>query len=211
MNLRRVLSLVAVAVLAVAAAPSLAESGSPGDVYARMQRVNANLKSYTVNLHVDVDTHSFPPISPRLDGTAYFKKPDKNAIVFDTVPALASQFKKIYPQLEYPSEWAAIYDVTPVSDDGTSSTFRLVRKKIGRIDHVDVIADDKTATISSMTYFYKDGGGTVAFAQTYDRIDGNYVIKNQAGKIDIPHYNADVHSTFSNYKLNVNVPDSVFQ
>jgi outer membrane lipoprotein-sorting protein len=194
------------------ALPSFADadsSASANEVYLRMQRVNANLQSYTANLHVDVTTHSFPFISPKLDGTAYFKRPDKTAVVFETVPALASQFKKVYPQLESPSEWPTIYDVTPVSDDGTTSTFKLVRKKNGRIDHVDVLVDDKTATVTTMTYIYKDGG-SISFTQTYDTIDGNYVIVSQRGKVDIPHYNADVASTYTNYKLNVAVPDSVF-
>jgi outer membrane lipoprotein-sorting protein len=86
-----------------------------------------------------------------------------------------------------------------------------VRKKNGRIDHVDVTVDDRTATVSAMIYYYKDDGGTIAFKQTYDDINGNYVIDAQTGKVDIPHYNADVTSKFSNYKVNVDVPDSVFQ
>jgi hypothetical protein len=61
-----------------------------------------------------------------------------------------------------------------------------------------------------MTYFYKDQGGTIAFKQSYDDIDGNFVIKQQTGKVDIPHYNADVSSSFANYKLNVDLPDSLF-
>lgn len=192
-----------------AAAPSTAQAPST-DVYVRMQKVNANLQSYTAAVHLDVETHGFPYVSPQLDGTAYFKKPHKNAVVFKTVPALASQFKKILPQMEPPAEWPLLYDVTPVSDDGASSAFRLVRKKNGRIDHVDVTVDDKTATVTGMTYVYKDSGGSVSLTQTYDLIAGNYVVKSQAGKIDIPHYNADVSSTFSNYKINVNVPDTIF-
>src|SRR5271155_4976545 len=101
-------------------------------VYARMQRVNTALRSYQADLHVDVTTHGFPFISPSLDGKAYFEQPDKNAVVFETVPALASQFKKVYPQLEPPSEWPTVYEVTPVSDDGATAQFRLVRKKNGR-------------------------------------------------------------------------------
>jgi outer membrane lipoprotein-sorting protein len=186
-----------------------APAGNAADVYARMQRVNAGLHSYSASLHVDVQTHGFPYISPSLDGTAYYEEPDRSAIVFETVPALASQFKKVYPQLEPPSEWPRIYDVTPVFDDGTTAQFRLVRKKNGRIDHVDVTVDDKTATVSSMTYVYKDGG-SIAFTQTYAFIDGNYVIKSQTGKVDIPHYSADVASSFTNYRLNVKIDDAVF-
>jgi hypothetical protein len=184
-------------------------AGDPAAVYARMQQVNAGLRSYQADLHVAIATHGFPFISPTLDGKAYFEAPDKNAVVFATVPVLANAFKKVYPQLEPPSEWPRIYDVTPVSDDGTTSEFRLVRKKNGRIDHVDVAVDDATATVTSMAYIYKDGG-TISFQQTYTVVDGNYVIKAQTGRVEIPHYSADVASSFSNYQLNVAIDDGVF-
>lgn len=204
------LALALVLLLGSLAGPArVAAAGDPAAVYARMQKVNAGLKSYQADLHVDVTTHGFPFISPSLDGKAYFEQPDKNAVIFDTVPALASQFKKVYPQLEPPSEWPSIYDVTPVSDDGTTSVFRLTRKKEGRIDHVDVTADDRTATVTGMTYVYKDGG-SISFQQTYTVVDGNYVVKAQSGKVDLPSYHADVASSFSNYKLNVPIDQQVF-
>jgi outer membrane lipoprotein-sorting protein len=178
-------------------------------VYARMQQVNAGLKSYQADLHVEVTTHGFPFFSPSLDGKAYFEQPDKNAVVFQSVPALANAFKKVYPQLEPPSEWPTVYDVTPVADDGTTSQFKLVRKKNGRIDHVDVTVDDKTATVSSMAYIYKDGG-SISFQQTYSLVNGNYVIMKQTGKVELSQYHADVASTFSNYKLNVSIDQQVF-
>ena len=195
---------------ALGCVPGLAAAqGTAGDVFARMQRVNAGLKSFQADFHVDVKVRSFLPLNPSLDGVAYFKQPDKSAVIFNTVPILAQQFKKIYPQLEPPAEWPKIYDVTPVADDGTMAQFRLVRKKNGRIDHVDVTADDKTATVTSMTYVYKDGG-SISFQQTYQSIEGNYVIRSQTGKVELPQYKADVASTFSNYHLNVPVDDQVF-
>ena len=78
----------ALTVGSLAAAP--ASDGDAAAVYARMQKVNAGLKSYQADLHVDVTTHGFPFISPSLDGKAYFEQPDKNAVVFETVPALAN-------------------------------------------------------------------------------------------------------------------------
>lgn len=196
-------------VVAVGLLPAWAGGQPAADVYARMQKVNANLKSYQADLHVDVKMRSFPPINPSLDGTAYYKQPDKNAVIFNTVPVLANAFKKIYPQLEPPAEWPRIYEVTPVSDDGNSSQFKLVRKKNGRIDHVDVLVDNKTATVTEMAYYYKDGG-SITFQQSYESVSGNYVIRNQTGKVELPQYKADVASTFSNYKLNVPVDDKVF-
>ena len=58
---------------------------------------------------------------------------------------------------------------------------------------------------------FLQGRGRDGFVHAVLRqIGGNYVVKTQTGKVDIPHYNADVNSTFSNYKINVPVPDSVF-
>ena len=209
--LRRSFTMLAAAALAAAVAPAGPVSAQSGDLYARMQRVNSGLNSYQADVTVAVKMNTFPFLSPTLDGKAYFKKPDKTAVQFQAVPALAGQLKKVVGQMEQPSEWAKLYDVTPTGDNGTTATFKLVRKKNGRIDHVDVKVDDKTATVSEMTYFYKEDGGSIKFDNTYDEIAGNYVIKAQTGKVDIPHYNADVSSTFANYKINVAINDAVFK
>jgi hypothetical protein len=188
-------------------------AASAAAVYGRMQKVNAGLTSYTASLKLDIASHSFPYLSPKLTGTAYYKKPDKNAIHFDQVPALADKFQSVYPQLEPPAEWNAIYVVTPLSDNGTNSTFKLVRRKNGRIDHIDVKVDDKTATIATMTWFYKEdaGGGSISLNVEYMPVGGNYVVKSATGHVDIPNFNADIVTAFSDYKINVAVADRVFK
>jgi len=205
---RRSLALLVLTALVAASAPMRA--AADGDLYDRMQHVNASLTSYQADVTAAVSLHSPPYISPVLNGTAYYRKPDQAAVNFHTIPLIAAQAKHVVGQLEAPIDWPHLYDVTPTGDDGTTSTFRLVRKKNGRIDHVDVKVDDKTATVTAMTYIYKDSGGTIAFTQTYDEIGHDFVVKDQVGKVDIPHVSADVHTTFSNYKINVPVPDSVF-
>jgi hypothetical protein len=176
---------------------------------ARMVRVNAELRSYQADLHVAIAMHSFPYLSPTLDGTAYYERPDKNAIVFNTVPALADAFKKVYPQIDPPSAWPSLYTITPLADDGTIATFRLVKKTGGRVSHLDVKVDDRTATIVSETWNYKDGG-FVTLDQQYETVGGNFLIKSQSGKVELPSYQADVTSAFSNYKINVPLDDRIF-
>ena len=209
---RRFAFLAVLTLAALAATPSrpVAAAATEADLYARMQRVNSELQSYQADVTVAIQLHTFPFLSPTLEGKAYYKRPDKTAVQFATVPALAGQLKKVVGQMEPPSDWPKLYDVTPTGDDGTTATFKLVRKKNGRIDHVDVKVEDKTATVSEMTYFYKDDGGTIRFNNTYDQIGGNFVVKQQTGKVDVPHYNADINSSFANYKINVPVDDKVF-
>jgi len=193
-------------------APPASVAGASA-VYERMQRVNTGLTSYTASLKLDIVSHSFPYLSPKLTGTAYYKRPNKNAIHFDQVPALADKFQSVYPQIEPPAEWSAIYVVTPLSDDGVNSTFKLVRRKNGRIDHIDVKVDDKTATVATMTWFYKEdaGGGSISLNQEYVPIGANYVVKSATGHVDIPKFNADIVSAFTDYKINVAIADRVFK
>jgi outer membrane lipoprotein-sorting protein len=203
------LAAVAALALAVPAVPAPAQD----DLYGRMQRINTGLNSYQSDVSVHVEMHSLPYLNQTFSGRAYFKKPDKAAVQFDTVPVLANLLKKVVGQMEMPSDWPKLYDVTKTSDDGNVAVFRLVRKKNGRIDHVDAKVDDKTATVTEMTYFYKqtDGGGSVRFANQYDEIGGNYLLKVQTGKVDIPHYNADLNTSFANYKINIPIDDQVFK
>ncbi len=204
-------ALIAAAVL-VALAP-VAPVRADDDLYTRMQQINAGLTSYQADIVVAIKLNTFPYLSPTLQGKAYFKRPDKTAVQFDTVPALAGQLKKVVGQLEPPVDWPKLYTVTKTGDDGNVATFRLVRKKSGRIDHVEVKVDDRTATVAEMTYFYKetDGGGSIRFVNRYDQLAGNFVLRAQTGKVDIPHYNADISSTFANYKINVPINDQVFE
>jgi hypothetical protein len=204
------LAALALAAFAAPSRPVVAASADP-DLYARMQRVNSDLKTYSADVTVAIQLHTFPFLSPTLEGKAYYKRPDKTAVQFQSVPALAGQLKKVVGQMEPPSDWERLYEVTPTGDDGTTATFKLVRKKNGRIDHVDVKVEDKTATVTEMMYYYKDDGGTIKFTNVYDQIAGNFVVKQQTGKVDIPHYNADISSSFANYKINVPVDDKVFQ
>jgi len=164
---RTLASLLAAALTAVLPVSARAESGS--DLYARMQRVNSGLRSYRADVTVAIQLHSFPFLSPTLAGRAYYKRPDKTAVQFDAVPAIAGQLKKVVGQIEPPSDWDRLYEVNQTGDDGTTATFRLVRKKNGRIDHVDVKVDDRTATVTEMIYFYKEDGGTIKFDNIYDR------------------------------------------
>ena len=190
-----------------AQAAGLAPAGN--ELLKRMTALNANLHTYKASVHLDVALKTFPYLSPSIDGAVYYEAPDKEAVVFDTVPALASQFKKVYPKVDPPADWLALYDVAVLGDQSGTTAFRLVPKKNGRVEHLDVRVDDTTATIKSYTWTYKDGG-YVTFDQTYETVAGNYLVDKQTGHVELPSYKADVTSAFSNYRLNVAIEDSIF-
>jgi outer membrane lipoprotein-sorting protein len=203
-----ILKIMTIAVLAAATCAQGTAASSPGALVQRMASVNPNLQSYTASLHVVIVLHTLP-FSPSLDGNYYYKRPDKQAVVFNSVPALAQQFQKIYPKIDPPTIWPELYDVSTLSDNGGTTMLRLTPKRSGRVAHLDVAVDDASALPSSFTWNYVDGG-TVTFDQEYTRIRGSYLVKDQSGKVNLPSYSADVTTTFSNFQVNVPVPDTVF-
>lgn len=178
-----------------------------------MQRMIAQTQSvqtYTAQVHADVAMHTFPFLSPSLDGTYYHKEPDMNKIVFTSgLPLVAQEFSKVYPQVESPSHWNDVYVVTQQGDRSGYTTFTLVPRKHGRVDRIDAKVDDKTAEVTSMRWNY-DGGGYATLDQTYGTIQGHLLVTGQTGHFQDPNYNADVKSTFSGFKINTPIPDSVF-
>lgn len=171
---------------------------------AKMSAVNPNLESYEADIKVDIKMRTFPYLSPTLTGRVYWERPDRSAVVFDTLPALAGQFKKIYPRIEAPSRWESIYRVTLLSN----GQVRLVPRKHGRIDHIDVVVNPN-ATIASMHWFYNDGGD-VALNQVFGTVAGRTLVTEQHGTVDLPSYKGDIAATFTDYRINVKLPDSVF-
>lgn len=181
-----------------------------GDLLTRMAAVNPNLHAFTATMHANVVMKSFPFLSASLTGTYYHKEPDKTKVVFTSgVPLIASQFDKLYAHIESPSHWDSVYNVKVSSDDGAVTTFRLVPKKHGNVDHIDAKVDDQTATVTSMRWAYANGG-YAEMTNHYGAVDGNTVVTSQTGHVEEPGYVADVTSTIDHYAINPELSDSVF-
>ena len=195
--------------LALVAAVELA-AAPQGDLLSRMSAVNSDLHSFRATLRAHVTMKSFPFLSADLVGTYYYKEPDKTKVVFASgVPLVASQFNKLYAHIDSPSRWRDLYTVTLLSDDGTTSKFRLVPRKHGNVDHVDATADDKTATVTSMRWNYANGG-YAEMINRYTRVRNDLLVESQKGHVEEPGYVADLSSTIGDYRINPSLPDGLF-
>src|ERR1700677_1323819 len=169
------------AALLCAAAPGPA--ASPGGLLDRMASLNPNLRAFTATLRAHVTMKSFPFLSADLAGTYYYKQPDKYKVTFTSgVPLIAQQFDKLYAHIEPPSRWRDLYTVTLVSDDGATTTFRLVPRKRGNVEHIDATADDRTATVTSLRWNYYNGGNA-EMTNHYGQQGGNVVVASQTGHV----------------------------
>ncbi len=203
-------ALIAALATAAAIAPGSAAPAN-NDLIARMIALNPGVHSFQASIHSDVHMLSFPFLSPSLDGTYYHKDPSLNKVVFTSgVPMIAAQFSKIYPRIEGPADWNAVYDVSKVADDGTTTTFRLIPRKHSRIDHIDVGVDDATAGTTSMHWAYNDGSGYAEMQQVYGNVDGHYVVVRQTGHVEQGMYKADLSSTLDHYSFNPDLSDAFF-
>jgi len=199
----------------VAASPPATEMVAQSDVlhsalFARMLRVNEGLISYQSRVHLAVAMQSFPYLSPTLDGTVYYQRPDQNAIIFDSAPALAPLFQRVFPRLDPPASWPSRYSITLLAQRPESTTLRLVPRKNGRVDHLDIVIDEHTAMPIAYTYTYREGG-TVHFDQAIQRIGSAYVVSSLVGQVALPSFRATANAGFTEYRLNTPIPASVFQ
>ncbi len=181
-----------------------------GDLLARMAALNTNLRAYTATMHASVALQTFPFLSANLVGTLYHKEPNLDKLeITSGLPGIAKQFSKLYPRVESPSHWDRVFVVTLTRDDGTTAAFKLVPRKPGNVDHIDVVVDDKSATVSSMTWHYGNGG-TATMNLVYAKVGDYLLATTQSGQVDEPGYKAAITSTLSDYKINPALPDSVF-
>src|SRR6185437_4957522 len=112
------------AVIGRAPAPASAQSPTIPAIISRMVAAE-NIQSYTASVRADIAMHSFPFLSPTLEGTYYHKEPSKNKIVFTSgLPFIAKQFSKVYPEVESPANWQQKYFVSMENQDGAYTTLK---------------------------------------------------------------------------------------
>jgi anti-sigma B factor antagonist len=186
---------------------------SPSDVVAQITGANAAMQSYQATVSVDFHLRTFPFVSEHLDGTTYFKRPDDFEVVFRKVPGYAKGFDRLYSDIDDPSSWERRFDMSFVGDKTIEGhrdvVLRLVQKVRGMIDHEDVAIDPAAAHIDGMAWHYYNGG-VIEMTQQYQRVGDFEVLAKQHAVIAIPFVHAAADATYSDYKTNVAIDDSVF-
>ncbi|HLW36804.1 MAG TPA: hypothetical protein VKR99_00110 [Candidatus Eremiobacteraceae bacterium] len=195
----------------VMAAAAHAQALQPLDVVQHVAAQNAGLQSYTARATFDVDLHAFVSIHPTLHATYYYKRPDRAEVVFDTMPVLAEQFEHLYAALATADKWPATYNIhfTAAPAPGKPYELTMTPKKEGNVDRVLVTVDPQSFAINRMEWRYKNGSWII-MQQTNAKV-GNYLLPvGQVGDFNLPSYKAHAVSSYSDYQINVPIPDSVF-
>lgn len=212
---RLFLPLLAAALLGVLT-PALAAPApvSVGAILAGITARNPSLESFQARVHVDVHMRSFPWLSPQLDGTSYFKRPDSYEVVFDRVPSYAHGINKLFGDLDDVAAWVKDSNIAyaGLKTIGGRPLYELrMTKKIYSDQIADTIAyvDPASYQVVRMDFDYRNGG-TITMTQSY-RQQGQYnVVASQHADIHIPHVSAVADARFGQYQTNVAVSDRVF-
>jgi hypothetical protein len=181
---------------------------NPG--FRHMVLMQRGIHSSIADIEVHTKMKSFPPLSLTFHGHSYFRGPDKETVVLDDVPGPLKGIVKDTPSIEPAVEWEQYYHVTLVADDGSATTFHLVpRDSSSSLASIDAILDDTTGYMTQV-HFVNTNGSETTTQQTYGNVDRFAVIVSQTGQSHGSGYKADVTTTFTNYQINVPVPDSIF-
>ena len=194
------------------AATALPAPTDAQEVMTRMLARNAGLESYTVRVHVHMHT-AIPFYSPKLDGTAYYKRPDSFALVFDRVPSYGKGFQKLFDDVGDPTGWEKDSNIKLAGTqtlDGKPMLVLVLTKKIysDQIKDTTVYVDPATYELVEMDWHYTNGG-TIVMKQYYRRENGYSVVAGQ--HVDIRYrVRASGDSQYESYQTNVAVSDAVF-
>lgn len=210
------------AALVLLVAPFLVPSSAPaqaaGDpaaaaVLAQLVDRNPDLQTFEADVRVKVKLLSFPFLRPTLTGKTYFKRPDNYEVVFDRLPWYAHGLEHLYADIGDPSTWERRFVVTSDGERLVGGrreiALRMVQRVRGMIDHEEVYVDPLAWTVDELQYHYYNGG-TISVRQEFAPVGGNQLVASQFATISIPHVRADATATYSGFRTNVAIDDSVF-
>lgn len=204
------LSLGAAFLLALFLAANAAGDYRTTPAYKALLKLNRDVKSSISDIVVHTKTKSFPPMSITFRGHSYFRAPDQQAVVFDNVPGLLRGMVKDSPSIEPARLWPARYDVNFQSNGDRTTTFHLMaRSADDPIASADVTVDNRTGYMNTVAFANRNGS-TVSNTLTYQRFGKRAFVVSQRGTATGRGYKADVTTTFSNYRVNIPIPASVF-
>jgi hypothetical protein len=188
--------------------PARAQTASM-DLLRRATNPNPTLNSYTATAQLSAILHVAIPIHKSFTGTVYYLRP-KRKIAFQNVSGSLSKFQNLVSSTPTYDQAVAEYTITPLTDNGTASTYSLVPKSTGsRVKSVTVSVNDQSALLTHAQWAYTNGG-SLSFDQAYSNV-GSYRLASTANiAARFPGYSVDGTITFSNYKPNAPVSPSVF-
>lgn len=220
-------------ILAVFVNSLSAQNESPEKILEKVKENFARVKSYTVDINVKVDVNFLKV--PDTEAKLYFEEPDKIHFESENFALLPKEGLNFSPTALLSKKYTAILEKHEMLD-GINTT---VIKIIPLNDQSDVILTtiwiDESKNVIKKVESSTRIGGTYSIKLNYDNQNLNYPLPSSmiftfnADKMNVTNDLAQdseesikkksksksttgkVYVTYKNYKVNVNIPDDVFQ
>jgi outer membrane lipoprotein-sorting protein len=188
------------------AAPAQTFHPKADPVFRKMLAVNKDLESYTAHIEVKTRIHI---LGITLRGTVY-SKGENTKIDFDNVPGPAKSLVENQPQIGAVSTWASAYAITVTDRNASTTTYHLVPRAEESVDSIEVTVENATGL--AQRYVWNNANGSIVTSdETYAPVEGHPLPSAVTTTMRGKGLHADSQTTFSEYQINVPVPDSVFQ
>jgi len=192
-----------------ASAPQTAE-----DVLSRAVANRHELHSYQVSVNITGKVRaSILAVPVAMDGTEYFKAPDKEAMHLNNVPSLAKAFSNTVNTMGTPQTWEATYDIvlqgTAAHRNHTSYVLVGTPKHPGNVKTVTMWVNTKTYAIVGAAFAYNNGS-SLGLEFSHHGLSPYHLPTSIAVSAHFPGYSGDATIAYGPYQINVAVPDSVF-
>lgn len=184
------------------------------DLFAKAKALNPDLQDYSADMNLVMDAKvAFVPYKPNLNGTYYFKKPDRNHVKLDKAPSFLKRYPGIYgfhlPDLNR-------YNSRVVGQEklnGTDCYHLELIPKVFKSDvrRLDIWINAQNNTIARhQTTYAKEGLLTVD--TEFQTVSGYTVLKTMRAIIRFPSASIEgtARATYDNFRFNQNLPDSLF-
>ena len=179
-------------------------------VLARVTAGDALLDSFTVPVHIDVHLHKLITLHFGMNGTEYFKRPDRLTLDLREMPA---QYRRLFGEIGTPLTWPATYDMrtvgSTVADGHTTYRIEGTPRHAGAIKSVVLAVDDDATLPVHGTWTCTDG--TTIDMTFEEEASGPYqLLKRALADVSVSGYRIHAVLDYGPYTFNAAVADSVF-
>jgi hypothetical protein len=211
------LSVVITILIVSAAAAETPEAPLPSgpELLAGLTADHLGPRSYSADLAADFHERSFPFVHIRLNGTVYYRAPDRYAVVFKDAPGIMKGLADGYATMMNVGSWSRHFSAATLPDrtagGRTEHVLRLTGlDPQGALHHGDIFIDPATNEIAAMDW-HMSGGMVFSIRQDYAQMpEGFDLVSTQHGMFRVPFANGSTMLTLSNYHCNIEIADDVF-
>ncbi len=195
---------------------TVSQTPTVDDILGRMVAARKDLNSYSVPVHFDVQIQKPIGVALPLDGVRYFERPDKEALIMQSVPvpAVAQAFQRTYAGLGTAETWPQRYDISVVALDQKASAtmyeLKGIPKNGGNVAYILIdVARDSAVPIRTR-WFYRNGA-TIDMA-IENTLVGLYLLpKTETLDIAFPSYTGHAVAHYGDYSINQPIPASIWE